>query len=70
MLKLPKSEAAHDQRVRMTDLNTGAPLTNQRYRVTMEDGQVIEGTSDANGMTQVIKSKIAFGRYTLQALYD
>ncbi|HAT32178.1 MAG TPA: type VI secretion system tip protein VgrG, partial [Janthinobacterium sp.] len=70
VLKLPKSEAAHDQRVRITDLNTGAPLTNQRYRVTMEDGQVIEGTSDANGMTQVLKSKIAFGRYTLQALYD
>jgi type VI secretion system secreted protein VgrG len=70
VLKLPKSAAAHDQRVRITDLTTGEPLGGQRYRVQMEDGQVIEGRTDAEGMTQVFKSSIAFGRYTLQALDD
>jgi type VI secretion system secreted protein VgrG len=68
VLNLPTSAAAHDQHVRMTDLNTGEPLAHQRYRAQLEDGQVIEGTSDANGLTQVLRSTIAFGRYTLQAL--
>jgi type VI secretion system secreted protein VgrG len=68
ILKLPKSAAPHDQRVRITDLNTGEPLSGQRYRVEMEDGQVIEGTTDTEGMTQMLKSSIAFGRYTLHAL--
>ena len=68
VLNLPTSAAAHNQHVRMTDLNTGEPLAHQRYRAQLEDGQVIEGTSDANGLTQILTSTIAFGRYTLQAL--
>jgi type VI secretion system secreted protein VgrG len=69
-LNLPKSEVSHDQHVRMTDLNTGEALENQRYRVTQEDGQAMEGVTDAKGMTQILKSSIPFGRYTIEAIYD
>lgn len=68
VLNLPKSEMAHDQHVRITDLNTGEPLANQRFRATLEDGQEIEGTTDAQGLTQILKSTIAFGRYTIEAI--
>lgn len=67
---LPKSAMAHDQRVQITDLNTGQPIANQRYRATLEDGQVIEGRTDAQGLTQILKSTIPFGRYTIEALDD
>jgi type VI secretion system secreted protein VgrG len=61
---------AHDQRVQITDLNTGAPLANQRFRAKLEDGQEIEGTTDARGLTQILKSTIPFGRYTIEAIND
>lgn len=67
---LPKSAALHDQRVRITDLNSGKPLANQRFRATLEDGQVVEGTTDAQGLTQILKSAIPFGRFTIEALND
>ena len=69
-VKLPNSMAAHDQRVRITDLNTGRPIRNQRYRATLEDGQVVEGRTDAEGLTQVLKSAIAFARYKIEAIDD
>lgn len=69
-LNLPGSVVKHDQRVRMTDYNTAMPLANQRYRAKLEDGQVIEGTTDAEGVTEVLKSSIPFGRYTIEALFD
>ena len=69
-LNLPASLVKHDQRVRMTDYNTAMPLANQRYRATLEDGQVIEGTTDAEGVTEVLKSSIPFGRFTIEALFD
>ena len=69
-LKLPQSVASHDQRVRLTDYNTGEPLADQRYRATLEDGQVIEGTTNAEGLTETFKSSIPFGRYTIEAIFD
>ena len=66
----PKSAMAHDQRVRITDLNTGAPMANQRYRAQLEDGQEIEGTTDAQGLTQILTSAIPFGRFTIEAIND
>lgn len=69
-LKLPESELAHDQRVRMIDLTTGEVLANQRYRATMEDGQILEGKTDAEGVTQILKSDIPFGHFSIEALYD
>jgi type VI secretion system secreted protein VgrG len=67
---LPKSEMSHDQHVQITDLNTGEPIANQRFRAKLEDGQEIEGTTDARGLTQILKSTIPFGRYTIEAIND
>jgi type VI secretion system secreted protein VgrG len=69
-MRMPESSAAHDQRVRMVDLSTGEPLANQRYRATMEDGQIVEGQTDAGGLTQALTSTIPFGHFTIEALYD
>lgn len=69
-LTLPKSAMGHDQRVQITDLNTGKPIANQRYRAKLEDGHEIEGTTDAQGLTQILKSTIPFGRYTIEAIND
>jgi hypothetical protein len=59
---------AHDQYVHITDLNT--PIANRRFRVTLEDGHEIEGTTDSLGLTQILKSTIPFGRYTIEAIND
>lgn len=69
-LSLPESIASHDQRVRMVDLNSGDPLVNHRYRVTMEDGQVFEGVTDAEGLTDVLNSEIPFGSYEIEAVFE
>jgi type VI secretion system secreted protein VgrG len=68
-LKMPESSAEHDQRVRMVDMSTGEPLANQRYRATMEDGQILEGQTDAEGLTQILKSAIPFAHFSIEALF-
>jgi type VI secretion system secreted protein VgrG len=67
---LPKSAMSHDQHVQITDLNTGEPIANQRYRAKLEDGREIEGTTDARGLTQILTSAIPLGRYTIEAIDD
>lgn len=69
-LNLPKSLASHDQRVRLSDYNTAMPLANQRYKATLEDGQVIEGVTNAEGLTDILKSSTPFGRYTIEAIFE
>ncbi|UOD28181.1 type VI secretion system tip protein VgrG [Massilia violaceinigra] len=69
-LRMPQSVVAHDQRVRIVDLSSGDILANRRYRVTMEDGQIIEGRTDAEGLTAVLTSTIPFGHFTIEALSD
>ena len=69
-LRLPESVAKHNQRVRLTDFNTSIPLANQRYRATLEDGQSFEGVTDEEGLTEVFRSSIPFGGYTIEAIFD
>lgn len=69
-LRLPESDVSHNQRVRIVDLSTGDPLINQRYRVTMEDGQIVEGVTDGEGLTEVLTSTIPFGHFNIEAIYD
>lgn len=69
-MRMPESVVEHDQRVRLVDLSTGEPLVDQRYRVTMEDGKVIEGRTGEDGMTQEFKSDIPFNSYVIEALGD
>jgi len=48
-----------DQRFRLhypgDSLDEPAPAAHQPYRITTDDGRVIEGTSDANGLTDLVK---------------
>jgi len=67
-MRMPVSDVKHDQRVRIVDLSTGEPLAGQRYRLTLEDGQILEGRTSADGMTQDFSSEIPFARYVIEAL--
>jgi type VI secretion system secreted protein VgrG len=69
-LQMPASAVAHDQRVRVVDMNTGEPMANQRYRATMEDGQITEGQTDAEGLTQILTSTVPFCHFTIEAIFD
>ncbi|WP_229414806.1 DUF2345 domain-containing protein [Massilia aurea] len=69
-MAMPESAVEHNQRVRLVDLTTGEPLAKQRYRVMMEDGQVIEGITGVDGMTQDFSSEIPFASYSIEALFD
>jgi type VI secretion system secreted protein VgrG len=69
-MNMPHDILNHDQHVRIVDLSTGKPLANQRFSAMMEDGQVTEGTTDANGLTQILKSSIPFGKFTIRAIDD
>lgn len=66
--ELPVSDTTHDQRIQMVDFNTGEPLANQSYRAVTEDGQVFEGKTDADGLTQTITSIVPFGKLAIEAL--
>ncbi|MDY0962579.1 type VI secretion system Vgr family protein [Massilia sp. CFBP9026] len=68
VMRMPESVVKHNQRVRMVDLSTGSPMVGQRYRVTLEDGQIIEGCTDADGMTQDFTSEIPFAHYDIEAI--
>ncbi|MES3023306.1 MAG: type VI secretion system Vgr family protein [Pseudomonadota bacterium] len=69
-MRMPKEVPAHEQRVRIVDLNTGEPMPKQRFQATMEDGQVIEGTTDEMGLTQILESSIPFGQFTIKAIFE
>ncbi|POR50671.1 hypothetical protein B0G62_108163 [Paraburkholderia eburnea] len=48
-----------DQRFRLHHVGDTAdapmPAANQAYRITTSDGQIIEGKTDANGLTDIVK---------------
>lgn len=67
-LRLPHSDVEHDQQVQLRDLRTRAALPDQRYRITVEDGKVYEGKSDANGLTERFSTKQAFAHYNIELL--
>lgn len=66
----PKSESAHDLQTVLRWMGTDEPMTNQRYRITTEDGRTFEGRTDAAGLTERVASAIPFGRYSIEALDD
>jgi type VI secretion system secreted protein VgrG len=45
------------------------PIANQKYRITLSDGQVIEGVSNAQGETS-LSSADAMLSSAIQLLYD
>ena len=67
-LDLPATEVQHDQQVQLLDMLTREVLANRRYRIRVEDGTEIEGTSDANGMTERFETKLAFANYNIEVI--
>ena len=67
-LEVPGVEVEHDQQVLVTDLQSDEPLTNRKYRITVEDGQLIEGSTDKDGLTERFKTKTAFAKYEIELL--
>lgn len=67
-LSLPKTEAEHDQQILISDQMSGQPMPNQRYRITVEDGQVVDGTTDSAGLSERFSTKVAFARFRVELL--
>lgn len=65
---LPKSESAHDLQAVLRWMGTDEPMSHQRYRITMEDGRIFEGRTDAAGLTERVASTLPFARYSIEAL--
>jgi type VI secretion system secreted protein VgrG len=65
---LPGGEAAHDQQIVLRWMGTDEPMSNQRYRITTEDGRTFEGQTDSEGATERFASTIPFGRYIIEAI--
>ncbi|NHZ43108.1 type VI secretion system Vgr family protein [Massilia aquatica] len=55
-LKFPVSEMKTDERIVLFDPQSGRPVTNRGYRAVLADGQVIEGKTDAEGRTVLMRS--------------
>ena len=54
---MPKSELKTDEKFVLYDAQTGEPVPNRRYRIATHDKQIIEGTSDAKGRTDLPQSQ-------------
>jgi type VI secretion system secreted protein VgrG len=67
-VSLAATDIEHDQHVLITDFVTDTPLPRRRYRITVEDGQVIEGETDESGLTETFKTKVAFATYQIELL--
>lgn len=55
-LKFPASEVETDERIVLFDPQTGLPVKDRAYRAILEDGQIIEGKTDAEGRTALMQS--------------
>ena len=53
---MPKSELKANEKFVLYDAQTGDPIPNRRYRIATHDKQIIEGTSDAKGRTDLPQS--------------
>jgi len=69
-VKPPGSKSEFDQQTVLRWIGTDEPMTNQRYRITTEDGRTFEGRTDVTGLTERFTSAIPFGHYSIEALDD
>jgi type VI secretion system secreted protein VgrG len=53
-LTLPTSHLHTDEYVVLRYLQTGAPIPNQRYKATFEDGRTVDGRTDEQGRTSLL----------------
>lgn len=52
----PHADHKYDRAFRVQDESTGKALANTRYRITLDDGTELVGTTDAGGMTEKVCS--------------
>lgn len=55
-LMLPTSDLKVDERIVLFDQQSGLPVKNRAYRAILDDGQEIEGRTDADGRTELMHS--------------
>lgn len=60
-LTFPESKLETDERFVMQHDATGEPISNRRYELTLEDGRIIRGITNAFGQTSLATSN-AFGK--------
>jgi type VI secretion system secreted protein VgrG len=53
-LRMPTSHLHTDEYVVLRHLQTGAPIPNQRYKATFEDGRTVTGRTDEQGRTSLL----------------
>jgi len=66
--EISKTEVEHDQQVIVLDHRTDMAIPNRRYRIKVEDGQIFEGVTDSDGLTERFKSKTAFAQFEIEIL--
>jgi type VI secretion system secreted protein VgrG len=55
-VSFPKSSLETDEKIILTERQTGLPIKAQDYTATLEDGQTVAKTTDAAGKTELLKS--------------
>jgi len=55
-VNFPKSTLETDERVVVTERQTGLPIKGRAYAATLEDGTVVSGKTDEQGRTELVKS--------------
>ncbi|TFW32794.1 type VI secretion system Vgr family protein [Massilia horti] len=68
-LNLPRSTLETDERVVLYDRQTGMPVKGVRYVAKHEDGTTIEGTTDDEGRTAIVRAH-AFGDIEVRMAED
>jgi type VI secretion system secreted protein VgrG len=60
-VRLPTSHLHTDEYVVLRHLQTGAPIPNQRYKATFEDGRTVTGRTDEQGRTSLLIGEMIGG---------
>ena len=63
------SSGGFQRRFQIRRLTDQHPISQQKYRMTMEDGRTIEGISDESGMTELVRSSTV-QMVRIELLYD
>jgi type VI secretion system secreted protein VgrG len=65
-LELPTSAMQTDEKFVLARRGSGRPHANQRYRIELDDGRIIEGVTDRQGHTELTQDKaLKIARLTL-----
>jgi uncharacterized protein (DUF2345 family) len=65
---LKATQMDFDQKIQLFWEGSGAPIKNRAYRLHLEDGRVLSGTTDGKGYAQQAKSELGFARYRVELL--